>query len=146
MTVISYLALHYFHSSGLKNGLQAYLSWYTGKTSWRADLISTRGGNENSAGGSGELSSSSATGKLARALLCSWITVAAAISHSFHPASQLFVPDVAVGILLPPLFYKRWRCYSLSPGIMKPFCWNPCCSSQVYPSAPRTGLAEPAAG
>lgn len=30
----------------------------------------------------------------------------AAISHSFHPPSELYAPEVAVGILLSPLFFK----------------------------------------
>lgn len=35
----------------VRNGLQAYLPRYTGRTSWRADLIRAQGGSENSAGG-----------------------------------------------------------------------------------------------
>lgn len=129
IAAISFICpLHHFHSAGLKNGLQAYLSLHTGKTSWRADLIlHAQGGSKNSAGGRRKLSSS-ATRKLLRALLC----ITAAISHSFHPASQLYVPDVAVGI---------WLFYSikgdtvihetmLSSRTMKPFDSIPCSCSQ----------------
>lgn len=83
VTVVSYRALHHFHSSGLKNGLQVYL-WYTGKTSWRADLTRAQGGSENCTGGRSLIIQCHR--KLLRALLCSRT---AAVPRCFHPASAL---------------------------------------------------------